>query len=134
MVYFKSDNIISSLGISTEENFTSMVADKIGITTINNLRYYPEVFPASMINEGRLDREFSIIAIKYKNNKNYTKLEKMIIVSVVDALSKTDIDITSNRTAIILSTTKGNIDLLSNDNKDFFNLIAQLSFSNPVQT
>ncbi len=121
MVYFKSDNIISSLGTSTEENFTSMVADKIGITSINDSKYYPEIFPASMINEDRLDREFSIIADKYKDNKNYTKLEKMIIVSVVDALSKADIDITSNRTAIILSTTKGNIDLLSNNKKDSFN-------------
>ena len=121
MVYFKSDNIISSLGISTEENFVSMLGDKIGIVTINDPRYYPEAFPASMINEERLEKEFNIIAVKYSNNKNYTKLEKMIIVSVDDALSKTDIDIISNRTAIILSTTKGNIDLLSYDKKDSFN-------------
>lgn len=120
MVYFKSDNIISSLGFTTEENFTSMVDDKIGITSINDPRYYPEVFPASIIDENRLDNEFNVVAKKYSNSNNFTKLEKMLILSVVDALSKTDMDIASLRTAIVLSTTKGNIDLLSNDNQNTF--------------
>ena len=79
MVYFRSDNIISSLGITTEENFTSMIADKIGIQPINDQRYYPEVFPGSLIDEDKLDKEFKIIAVKYSNNNSYTKLEKMII-------------------------------------------------------
>ena len=120
MVYFRSDNIISSLGITTEENFASMIADKIGIKSINDQRYYPKAFPASMIDEERLEKEFNVIADKYNNNKSYTKLEKMIIVSVVDALSKTDINTTSSRTAIVLSTTKGNVDLLSNDKKSSY--------------
>lgn len=120
MIYFKSDNIISSLGTSTEENFASMVNNKIGIKTINDQKYYPEAFPASMIDEERLENEFNNIAVKYSNNNSYTKLEKMIIVSVSDALSKTNIDVESSRTAIILSATKGNIDLLLNDKKDSF--------------
>jgi len=118
MVYFKSHNIISSLGFTTEENFDSMVADKIGITSISDSRYYPEAFPASMIDENKLNKEFDIIAENYSNSNNYTKLEKMLIISVVDALSKTYVDIISSRTAIVLSTTKGNIDLLSNNNEN----------------
>lgn len=116
MVYFTSDNIVSSLGFDTEETFASMVSGKAGIKTVNDSRYYPEAFPASMIDENRLDKEFNQISAEYSNKKSYTKLEKMLIVSVSEALSKTDVNIESPRTAIILSTTKGNIGLLSNNN------------------
>jgi len=141
MVYFKSDNIISSLGFTTEENFTSMVSDKIGITSVNDHRYYPEAFPASIIEENRLYNEFDIISKKYSNSNNYTKLEQMLIVSVYNALSKTDIDITSSRSIIVLSTTKGNINLLSKDKNGSFDServllwklgdVIQEFFSNP---
>ena len=119
MVYFKSNNIISSLGLNTNDTFTSMLNGDVGIKTIDNNKYYPEVFQGSIIDEEKLNNEFEIIAANYSNTKRYTKLEKMIIVSVADALSKTDIDILSQRTAIILSTTKGNIDLLSSENTSF---------------
>ena len=119
MIYFRSSNIISSLGFDTKETFNSMLRGDIGISSINNKKYYPEVFPASMIDEVKLEKEFEIVATKYANTKKYTKLEKMIIVSVYDALSKTDVDIKSKHTAIILSTTKGNIELLSGDNNSF---------------
>jgi 3-oxoacyl-[acyl-carrier-protein] synthase-1 len=120
MVYFRSDNILSLLGTTTEENFTSMVSDKIGIISIDDPRYYPEAFPASIIDQTTLNKEFNIIANKYSNNDSYTKLEKMLIVSIYNALSKTDIDIKSSRSAIILSTTKGNVDLLSSDKKNSY--------------
>ncbi len=115
MVYFRSDNIISSLGSTTEENFTSMANSKIGIVDIDDHEIYPEIFPASMVDENHLNKEFESIAEIHSKHNSYTKLEKMLISSIHDALGKTDIDITSSRTGIILSTTKGNIDLLSND-------------------
>ena len=117
MVFFRSDNIITSLGNTTQENFTSMANDKIGITTIDDYEIYPEKFPASMIDEKRLNKEFKNSAVKYSKYDSYTKLEKMLISSIHDALENSDIDITSPRTGIILSTTKGNIDLLSNNSK-----------------
>lgn len=112
MVYFIADNIISSLGFSTKENFNSLLNGEIGIKTIDDSDYYPEPFLASMIDEQRLEKEFQKLAKNYSSNSNFTKLEKMLILSIDDALSDTEIDITSGRTAIILSTTKGNIDLL----------------------
>lgn len=120
MTFFLSDNIISSLGFTTQENFNSLLKGEIGIKTVEDLKYYPEPFPASMIDEQRLEKEFQKLAKKYSSNSNFTKLEKMLILSVEDALSITKVDITSGRTAIILSTTKGNIDLLDKKNsKDF---------------
>ena len=116
MVYFRSDNIISSLGYNTEENFNSMANNKIGIVDIDDCNIYPDTFPASMIDENRLNKEFEGIPEVYAKHGSYTKLEKMLISSIHDALGKTDIDITSSRTGILLSTTKGNIGLLAKDN------------------
>lgn len=115
MVYFRSDNIISSLGNTTKENFTSMAEDKVGIRAIDDIKIYPEIFQSSMIDENKLEEEFKSIAVMYSKPNSYTKLEKMLISSIHDALGNTDIDITSPRTGIILSTTKGNINILAAD-------------------
>lgn len=120
MVYLIADNIISSLGFSTKENFNSLLNGEIGIKTIDDSDYYPEPFLASMIDVQRLEKEFQKLAKKYSNNSKFTKLEKMLILSIEDALSKTEVDITSDRTAIILSTTKGNIDLLEKEKSVHF--------------
>ncbi len=120
MVYFVSENIISSLGFTTQENFNSLLKGEIGIRSIDDLSYYPEPFPASIINEQRLEKEFQELATKYSRSSNFTKLEKMLLLSVNDTLSKTEIDIASHRTAIVLSTTKGNIDLLEKEKSKEF--------------
>jgi len=120
MTFFLSDNIISSLGFTTKENFSSLLKGEIGITTIDDSNFYPEPFPASMIDEQRLEKEFKFFAAKYSNNSIFTKLEKMLLLSVEDALSNTEIDIASGKTAIVLSTTKGNIDLLEKEKAGYF--------------
>ncbi len=112
MVYFKSDNIISSLGFSTQETFSSIYNGNIGINEIDDSSVYHEPFTASMIDINRLNTEFEILARKYSNTIEYTKLEKMILLSIEDALSKTDVNVQSPKTGIVISTTKGNIDLL----------------------
>ena len=141
MVFFKSDNIISSLGFGTTETFAAMLDGETGIKPIYNKDYYPEIFQASMIGEIELERKFDFVISRFKKVGKYTKLEKMLIVSVDDALAKTDIDITSVRTGIILSTTKGNINLLEKNNSNSFSServllwklgnIIQEFFSNP---
>lgn len=120
MVYFISDNIISSLGFNSLENFNSLLNGEIGILRIDNQSHYNQEFQASMINKERLETEFEKLVEKSSIKEEFTSLEKMLILSIQDAISKTDIDITSKRTGIILSTTKGNIDLLDKEKeKDF---------------
>ena len=45
----------------------------------------------------------------------FTRVEKMLILSITDALKQTTIDITDPQTLIIISSTKGNIDLLGEE-------------------
>ena len=107
MIFFIADNIISPLGFSTAENFDKLREGETGIRIISDKTYYPEPFPASMIEPGKTEKAFEEIS----GGKPYTRLEKMMILSVADTLKKADIDIRSEKTGIVLSTTKGNIDL-----------------------
>lgn len=116
MVYFIADNIITSLGFTTGENFQAVREGKSGIEIVKDKNIYPEPFPASHVNTQKLEKEFS----KLPETGQFTRLDKMLILSVKDALSKADIDIRSERTGIIVSTTKGNIDLLEFKKKQVF--------------
>ena len=107
MVCFIADNIISPLGFTTAENFEKLREGISSINIISDKNIYPEPFPASMINAKNLEDAFAGITA----GGIFTRLEKMMILSVKDALDKTGIDIKSEKTGIILSTTKGNIDL-----------------------
>jgi len=108
-MYKIADNIISSLGFTTEENYNAV---KQGISGI---KYYdtgtfglPEAFMAALIDKERLNAEFQKISQK----KDYTCLEKAVILSVYSANKEVQIDLSNEKTIFILSTTKGNVELL----------------------
>ena len=107
--YIASDNIITSLGFSTEENVLMLKEGIVGIKSINDTTFSPNPFWASQINNNQIDLKFE----KIEKDKHYTRLEKLAILSISDAISKTNIDVKSKETVFILSTTKGNIDILN---------------------
>ncbi len=110
-VYQISHNIISNLGFSSEENYNSVYNGLSGLVSYpTNTMNIPEAFCASIIDENKLNMEFSNIG----NRNNYSRFDKMTILSAYSAIRKTNIDPSSQRTQFILSTTKGNIDLLEN--------------------
>jgi len=108
-VYFVADNIISSLGFTTSENIDAIENRKSGINLIcdNSLSQHP--FFASKINNNILEKEF----LKLSDSISYTKFEKVCIVSISKALNKINFAYKTSDTLFILSTTKGNIDLLN---------------------
>lgn len=107
-VFIASGNIITSLGFTTTENAGNMLAGITGIRLKDDTHIAPAPFYASLIDSARLRSQFSLIA----DPDNFTRFEQMSICSVKDALSPTEIDCTDPATLFILSTTKGNIDLL----------------------
>lgn len=110
-VFVASGNIITSLGFSTDENASNMINGITGIRLTENERISPSPFYASLVDTLRLTELFSQIY----DPSDFTRFEQMAILSVTAALSETDLDISSNRTLFILSTTKGNINLLEKD-------------------
>jgi 3-oxoacyl-[acyl-carrier-protein] synthase-1 len=102
------ENIVSPLGLTAEENFRNVSENKSGVKTIHDPAFIPVPFSGSQIDSGKLEKEFS----KHQFKGKFTKLEKMMLLSIKDAVNKSGVDTDSNETLFVFSTTKGNIELL----------------------
>ncbi|MEI6883187.1 MAG: beta-ketoacyl synthase N-terminal-like domain-containing protein [Bacteroidota bacterium] len=114
-VYIISENILSSLGITADENAASLLLGKTGIRLQDDNFLSPSPLPLSLADTTRINSGFEAILAQYKKKQSanaFTRLEKMLILSVSDALKSAPINIHDEKTILVLSTTKGNIDLL----------------------
>jgi 3-oxoacyl-[acyl-carrier-protein] synthase-1 len=113
-MYILGNNIISSLGFTTAENFRAV---KSGISGVKHYAAgtfdLPEAFMASLIDKEKLNDEFYRHCGK---NEMCSDLEKAAILSVFLANKEAKIDLSSPKTLFVLSTTKGNVDLLERNN------------------
>ena len=113
-VYFGADNIITSLGFSTEENAENIYNGITGIKVFENLDLYPSPVAFSSINTHDLESHFSETlkksCISASEIRNLSRLEKMFLTSIAGALQNSPVDLSDPRTILIISTTKGNID------------------------
>jgi 3-oxoacyl-[acyl-carrier-protein] synthase-1 len=115
-VYIASDNIISPLGFSTPENAGNMLAAKTGIRFTEDEKIAPSPFYASLLDTSLLHDHFAVL----DDPCDFTRFEQLVLCSVHSALSGSDIDATDPKTLFILSTTKGNIDILEKENERIF--------------
>ncbi|MCF6297182.1 MAG: beta-ketoacyl synthase [Flavobacteriaceae bacterium] len=104
--YITHHHIISPLGFGSESNFKNLTALKSGIQ--KHKRQNGDFFYSSIVDKEKINNLFS----KIGDINLHTTLEKMMILSVQDILKKSKLTIT-NKTGLIISTTKGNIDVLS---------------------
>ncbi len=105
-IYITDYNCITPLGFDVSSNWSALLEGKSGIA-LHKIIENQEPFYASMIDSEKLNEEFS----KNFDNQNFTRLEKMFLLSLKPLVEKNHI---SDKTAFILSTTKGNISLLKN--------------------
>lgn len=111
-IYLSYNNIVSPVGFSTLENVTAIEQGGTGIKKHYN-ELYPNGFYSSIIEEELLNTHFSKLE---KNTQDYTRLEKMMLLSLSDVIRESGIKITP-RTGLIISTTKGNIECLDKQSK-----------------
>jgi len=112
-VYSIADNIFSPLGFTTSENWISLCNNKSAVAPFQSTYEALNYAHASVFNEEKFASFFSEY---YSNLSLASKLEKMFVASISDALRHTSVDASSKRTLFVYSTTKGNIDLLENKN------------------
>ncbi len=139
MTILLSDNVISSFGFTTEANYLKVKQGVCGLQKFEGRFDLPEPFIASEIDSAQLDEAFAKVNDDYleviddyvhpnlqeeykaaKYGIRYTKLEKACIVSIADALKRTNIVLGKNDIYFILSTTKGNITLLDENERGKF--------------
>lgn len=111
-VYATYNNIVSSLGFTTEENVENILDGKSGIILHKETHFSNQPFYASIIEDKKLNKAFSEINT---TSEKYTKLEKMMILSLHQTIQASEENI-DDKTGIIISSTKGNIDALDIEN------------------
>lgn len=112
-----ADNIVSPLGFTTEENFTSVMAGRTALRRYDSLWNLPFQCFVSLIPDERLDAEFEA-QVHGLTSTDYTKFEKCVLLSATKALKQCELDTACDRVVFILSSTKGNVALLSGENPD----------------
>lgn len=112
MVFLSSDNIITSLGINTNEVLDSIEKEVTGITDYTSYASLSKA-PVSSVNKEQVNSEIT----EYFPRYTFTQFETIAILSLLKTIQQGTFDPTSPRTLFILSTTKGNIELLRAEEK-----------------
>lgn len=114
MIYCVGDNIVTKLGFTSEENYNALLCDRTALSPQDGTFGIPEPFFASIIDDDIVETRFRSCFPESDAGK-YTKFEKMLILSVSQANERTSIDLGSDRVIFIVSTTKGNVSYLSEE-------------------
>jgi len=110
-IYITDYNCVTPLGFDVSSNWNALLEGKSGVA-LHKIIENQEPFYASMIDSEKLNKEFNRFFDSAQNDSTgFTRLEKMFLLSLKPLVEKHQI---SDETAFILSTTKGNISLLKN--------------------
>ena len=103
VIYSIADNIVSPLGIGTEQNY---LAVKAGLSALRRYEQHwglPDAFTASLFT----DEQKAAL-----NVEGFTRFESLVLRCTQPTLTAAGIDAASDRVIFILATTKANIELL----------------------
>jgi 3-oxoacyl-[acyl-carrier-protein] synthase-1 len=114
-VFITESNCISPIGFDVASNVENIVNGFSGIQLHDNPRLMDRPFYASVIDNSNLEKAFSEIS----NSDTATRLEKMMIVALDPVIRKSGTSLTE-RTGLIISTTKGNITALEHASNGSF--------------
>ena len=107
-VYFKGGELVSALGNSLQANMEGIKSMQSGIKPLDNKSLSNEPLYAAAIDFAALENDFK----QFDPQNSFTRFERLLIYTAQKALKNSSIDIGNANTQIILSTTKGNIELL----------------------
>lgn len=96
-----ADNIYSPLGFTTAENYANVKAGHSRLCRYEGAMGLPEPFTASLFDWQQVERL-----------DGYTRFETIAIQSARRALAQADVDVKSPKVLFVISTTKGNVELL----------------------
>ena len=123
-VYIVQDNIISSLGFTTSENMQQIEKGRIGFRITHDDTLFPNTIPISLVETETLEESFQMILDLYDVDagpETYTRMEKLFVVSIQRTLHSLPYDFKGKKTLLVISTTKGNINLLEESSQSHFN-------------
>jgi 3-oxoacyl-[acyl-carrier-protein] synthase-1 len=112
------DSMITPLGFSVEENFAAVMEGRSELRRYESLWNLPFPCFVSLIPDEKLEAELARELSADVIASLHTKFEKIALLSAVKAVKQSGIDPTSERVVFILSSTKGNVELLADEHSD----------------
>ena len=103
-VYISETNCITPLGFDVASNISNILSGVSGIQLQVDQSLLKDPFYGAVINNDQLTDAFNLVG----QPGDYTRMEQMLILALHPIVKKAGIEL-NNRTAFILSTTKGNI-------------------------
>lgn len=103
MLKVVSTNIVSPLGMSSQENWRAVMQGRSSLRRLENYKGIPLPFVASVFTPEQVEE----LAVE-----GFTRFESLAIRSITEALTHTDLDVHGERTIFILSTTKADVEEL----------------------
>ncbi len=111
-VFVAADNIISPLGNTTAANYEAVRRGDSAIRKHNDPSLAAASFYGAVITAEQMS---DLPGSRNVSGETYTKFEQLAILSIKDALAQTTIAAGDARTGFVLSTTKGNIELIGDN-------------------
>ena len=108
MVTIAGHNVYTGLGFGSSAVYSLVRAGASGLTPHEGTFGVPDPFVASLFDRDGIDRRFG----DRKGAGDMTPLEKAMVLSAEDAIGMAGIDASSEDTLFVISTTKGNVELL----------------------
>ena len=112
------ESMITPLGFSVEENFAAVMSGRSELRRHDSLWGLPFPCFVSLIPDEKLETAFGQEANRQKLSDKCTKFEKIALLSAIKAVKQSEIDPSSERVVFVLSSTKGNVELLADENPD----------------
>lgn len=106
-VYLSYNNIVSSLGFDSTSVVEKIDKEISGLSLIDDKKILPIAFYSSLIDTPELESAFEDLG----DHTQYTRLEQIMITSLAKVIKASGVQL-SERVGLIISTTKGNVDVL----------------------
>ena len=109
-VFAIGGSIVSPLGLTARENFLAVAEGRSGVASCDGVFGIPEPFVASLF-----DRPAVFAEAAARGMGGYTLFETILMLSIKDAADRAGIDPASPRVRLVISSIKGNVELLDGD-------------------
>ena len=109
-VILSHNNITSSLGFDSQTVVNQISKEISGLILKEDPKISPHPFYTSMVPDGKLNDAFAALNPKME----YTRLEQMLMISLHEIIKASNLKL-NDKVGLIVSTTKGNIDVLEAD-------------------
>lgn len=101
--------MVSYAGLSSAEAWSAAAEGRSGVEPFAGGLELPEGFVASRMNDSLVEERFARLG---GEEGRYTRFEKALICAVAGAAEQAGADMADPRTLLVISTTKGNVELL----------------------